>query len=813
MASSPHRFIEKLFSKKSTDLVRVAPPAVIPGAIWDQMPFGVILYPSDSDSPFFSNETARNLMNLEPGEEPWSLGAFSPPGFQVGTWEVDLQTDDVEPLPIECTLRVFLQQTSESYRALFLRSIALRRRREEQLNEIEERYLAVVNSVSQSIVQVDQEARITFFNPSWRRLVVSNGGPVLNRPLVDFFHDANREALLDWIEKRLSGDQTDEGLFVRLKPVENEEVWMFLLGSCIFRQRTVPGFIVTMIDVTQEKKTREALEQAKRLAEEASQAKGAFLATLSHEIRTPMNAILGMSQLLLEASPSEDQREFATSILESGEVLLSLINRVLDHSRIEAGELRLENEPFCLYTPLSQALTLSAHAAARKGIDLVYRIDPGVPLYLKGDELRLRQVLINLVSNAVKFTDKGFVRLEVSRIESLEGAGSLHFSLTDTGAGIPEKTIPLLFAPFKQADSSISRRHGGSGLGLAISKGLVDLMGGSMKVVSEVGRGSTFSFTIPLQLASEDMCGEASGQDPRSYSFQGKGCLLISLNSVERDSLAFALNSIGFSVTSVGAMDEAVDRLLREKQKINVIVLQSLPGEKFPNHLFRRFDQYPDLARLPVLLLHRIGQRLLLEPTNRPLAQLATPVYPHSLGAALTPLLASSDALPNTKKVNSSLSPIPDKSVAPLESQGQSSTPPALSVILAEDNPINQKLGVMILRRMGLEPRLASDGQEVLNLLQKQSCDLILMDVQMPVIDGILATKKIRAMEGDIKNQPVIIALTANAMEGDSEACLAAGMDAYLAKPIRLDKLESVIAGFFPDRFKIMLSQQPPASS
>jgi PAS domain S-box-containing protein len=669
----------------------------------------------------------------------------------------------------------------------FVRDNTERRAAEGALRDSEARYRTVVDSVKEVVFQTDTTGLWTFLNRSWTEITGFEAWETLGKSFLDFVHPEDRtrnvELFRPLIERRKEWCRHEVRYLTKAGGFRWLEVFARLTTG---PDGATTGTAGTLYDVTERRESEFQLRNAKEAAEDAARTKSTFLASMSHEIRTPMNAVIGMTNLLLDTNLDAEQRDYVETIRTSGDGLLGIINDILDFSKLESNRLALDSTTFTLAEITEDAIDLVAAQAATKGLELVLDGEDDPSRTFSGDAGRIRQVLVNLLANAVKFTPEGEVVLAASVLPGPAATFVLRFDVTDTGIGIPREKQSHLFEPFTQLGPA-SQRSGGTGLGLAISRRLADAMGGSLTFESDPGEGSVFTFTLPAQAGTM----RSALQTRRLRRYDGRRALVVASSRRLRESLARTLRAKGFDAEADASADWAAARLdlAPDISFVDVRTTEGTGADAARNLRAR----WPGAS---IVLLAPLGHRD--EPVHtvsgRPLfaATLTKPVKRLPLRKILGDVVRHERSQSGEAELTSSFR-LADRL--------------PLRILLAEDNVVNQKVAVKTLERLGYRVDVVSNGLEVLAALERQRYDVVLMDVQMPEMDGLEASRRVRATLS-AERQPRIVAMTAGAMPGDRERCLDAGMDDYLTKPFQPADLQAVLEQVVP-----RAEARPPSGS
>ncbi len=651
---------------------------------------------------------------------------------------------------------------------------------EDMVAKLAARYESLVNLMRSVVIKVRGDHRISFANAYASELLGFANAEMVGQPLnliiPPEWHDEVRRRMDSLKDQDVQVNEINENV-----SKTGERYWLAWSNRVIRAGRGQEKELLCVANnITEEMKQKKELRDAMEKVEAATKAKSAFLANMSHEIRTPMNGIMGMTELALDTELTSEQRDYLNTVKSSADALLSLINDILDFSKIEAGRIELDAVEFLLRDSISDTLSPLALRASAKGVELAYDVHPDVPDALIGDVHRLRQIIVNLAGNAIKFTERGEVVISVGQKERRADDVTLEVAVRDTGIGISPEAAARLFKAFEQAETSTTRKYGGTGLGLAISKQLVELMGGQIRLESTPGAGSTFSFTVRFGVGTPRA---AATHEDAARVLQGKSALIVDDNETNRRILRTMVGHWGLHAIDADSGKGALallDRAGNVGQPVSLVVTDlHMPGmDGF--ELTRAIRDHPRFGSLPIILLTSSaspGDKAVCDELGVA-ARLLKPVKQSLLLDNIMRILGAADR-----------SRAPAAAASPPRAPAPGPRP--LRVLLAEDNPVNQKFAVRVLEGAGHSVVVANNGREAVERSGSEPFDIVLMDIQMPEMDGLDATRAIRAREGEAgaPRRVPIIAMTANAMKGDREMCLAAGMDGYVAKPVKKDVL------------------------
>ncbi|MFZ1978229.1 MAG: response regulator, partial [Bacteroidota bacterium] len=646
----------------------------------------------------------------------------------------------------------------------------------------------LMDNIPDGIYFKDTESRFIQVNMAQaRHLGLTNPEEMINKTDFDFFSEEHaRPAYEDEQEIMRSG--------IPIVGKAEKEIWHDgkegWVSSTKMPLRDHEGQIIGTFglsrDITEAKQIQNALKEAKEAAEAAVKAKSEFLAVMSHEIRTPMNGVIGMTDLLEHTELTTEQADYVETIRVSGETLLAVINDILDFSKIEASKIELEEEPFELNVCIEEVFDLLAPRSRQKNLDLLYRIDPDIPQFIVGDRLRLRQILYNLVGNAVKFTEKGEIMISVGLNSQNNKALELLFAVKDTGIGIPIHKLEKLFKPFSQADSSITRRYGGTGLGLAISMRLVELMGGSIRAESIEGEGSNFVFTMKTSVPQNELNISKSYLHENEFELANKRVLIVDDNKTNLQILKELCQVWKLIPRTTSSPAEALRWITRE-DPFDLAIFDLQMPEMDGIQLATEVRKQRPKEALPFILFSSLGTNVTGSdiPADLFQKQIFKPVKQSQLFNAILEVLAGKKFLQERRM----------KTVQ--KEEGIALGHALVKILIAEDGFVNKKILLRMLKQIGCYADVVSDGLQAVKAVEAVHYDIVFMDVHMPEMDGLEATRKI--VNSRMANErPKIIALTADAMSGDKEKCIEAGMDDYITKPVRLEEVISAVKRWAP---------------
>jgi PAS domain S-box-containing protein len=781
--SQPEHMYRSIFENAIEGIFQTTPS----GQYLNVNPALAKMYGYDSTQDLVAGLTAiDNQLYVDPNRRNDFVQAMQEHGVVRG-FESEVYRKDKSTIWISENARTVREPNGDIlYYEGMVEDITDRKQLEKQLQGSQENLSALINNIEDSIWSVDTQYRLVIFNATFTQFFQEyfklklKPGDVI----ADFLPAEWREEDTALYDRALGGER-----FIVERRYEFSQVERYyeISYNPIRTNESISGVTVFSKDITERHRANLQLRKAMAAAEAANRMKSEFLANMSHEIRTPMNGVIGMTDLLLMTDLTHEQREFARTVRISGESLLIVINDILDFSKIEAGKLDLEIIDFELREVIDNTVDLLAAQAHSKGLELAAFIRPEVPMHLRGDPGRLRQVVNNLIGNAVKFTSQGEVVITVSRVSETATHATLGFEIRDTGIGMDEKAQANLFQAFTQADGSTTRKYGGTGLGLVISKKLVGLMKGDIRVRSSPGVGSTFSFHAVFEKQT------VAVNPVAQPDLIGLRVLIVDDNATNREILEHHTRAWKMKSDSAANGRQALE-LLRSAAATDpyqLAILDMQMPEMDGLMLGQAIKSDPTIASTRLVMLTSLGNQL--ETADMKQAGIEAcvlkPVKQSRLYNRLAEVMAGH--VPVVAK------PTQTGTLRTTTPTAPKPTPALARILLAEDNVINQKVALGLLHNIGYRADVVKNGLEVLAALDSRPYDLILMDCQMPELDGYETTQRIRARGGD---GPRIIAMTANAMRGESEKCLAAGMDDYLSKPVRLETLREMVNRWMPEK-------------